>query len=180
MISICRAPARGEEIDLVHALGGNLVDPAIGKAGDIDTAAVHMQTKRGAMVVISNSRRATYGHDQRIEVHGQQGDASGRQYPSDDSRMRQWRGLYEDSSPFSFIERYAEATARSLAFLDALEKGVAPKASGHDGLMAQKLAEAATKAGRPATGEGEVGHFRRHSPSPAAGEGGRRPDEGVS
>ncbi len=63
----------GEEPVVVHALGSNLVDPAIGKAGDVDTAVVHMRTASGKIAVITNSRRATYGHDQRIEVHGSKG-----------------------------------------------------------------------------------------------------------
>ena len=63
----------GEDPITVHALGASLVDPAIGRAGDIDTAVVHMQTASGKMCVITNSRRATYGHDQRIEVHGSRG-----------------------------------------------------------------------------------------------------------
>src|SRR5690606_3685871 len=63
----------GEEIATVHALGGGLTDPDLGRAGDIDTASVQMQTASGRIVVITNSRRATYGHDQRIEVHGSKG-----------------------------------------------------------------------------------------------------------
>lgn len=143
----------GEEIEIVHALGGNMVDPAIGKAGDIDTAAVHMQTRRGAMVIITNSRRATYGHDQRIEVHGSQAMLRAGNIHLTTVECASGNGFTSDLIPFSFIERYAEAyRLEVLAFLDAIEKGVAPTASGHDGLQAQKLAEAATeswKTGNP-------------------------------
>lgn len=59
-----------EEPVEVFALGSSLVDPAIGQAGDVDTAAVLMRTASGRIAQISNSRRATYGYDQRIEVHG--------------------------------------------------------------------------------------------------------------
>ncbi|MGE3876089.1 MAG: Gfo/Idh/MocA family oxidoreductase, partial [Parvibaculaceae bacterium] len=144
-----------EEIETVHSLGGNLVDPAIGKAGDIDTAAVHMQTKRGAMVIITNSRRATYGHDQRIEVHGGKAMLRAGNIHLTTVECADAHGFTQDLIPFSFIERYAEAyRLEVLAFLDAVEKGQAPSASGHDGLQAQKLAEAATeswKTGRPVT-----------------------------
>jgi myo-inositol 2-dehydrogenase/D-chiro-inositol 1-dehydrogenase len=143
----------GEEIDTVHALGGNLVDPAIGKAGDIDTAAVHMQTKRGAMVIITNSRRASYGHDQRIEVHGSKAMLRAGNIHLTTVECADAQGFTQDLIPFSFIERYNEAyRLEVLAFLDAVEKGEAPSASGHDGLQAQKLAEAATeswKTGKP-------------------------------
>ena len=143
----------GEEIETVHALGGNLVDPAIGKAGDIDTAAVHMQTKRGAMVIITNSRRATYGHDQRIEVHGSKAMLRAGNIHLTTVECANGGGFTQDLIPFSFIERYTQAyRLEVLAFLDAVENGQAPSASGHDGLQAQKLAEAATeswKTGKP-------------------------------
>jgi myo-inositol 2-dehydrogenase / D-chiro-inositol 1-dehydrogenase len=143
----------GEEIETVHALGGNLVDPAIGKAGDIDTAAVHMQTKHGAMVIITNSRRASYGHDQRIEVHGSKAMLRAGNIHLTTVECADAQGFTQDLIPFSFIERYAEAyRLEVLAFLDAVEKSEAPSASGYDGLQAQKLAEAATeswKTGKP-------------------------------
>ena len=63
----------GEEPVEVHALGSVLVDPAIGKAGDVDTAMVMLKTASGKLCQISCSRRATYGYDQRLEVHGSDG-----------------------------------------------------------------------------------------------------------
>ena len=63
----------GEEFVTVHALGSALVDKGIGEAGDVDTAAVQMQTASGKIAVITNSRRAAYGYDQRLEVHGSKG-----------------------------------------------------------------------------------------------------------
>ncbi|MCT4683882.1 MAG: inositol 2-dehydrogenase, partial [Roseicyclus sp.] len=63
----------GEEFVRLHAMGSALVDPAIGAAGDVDTAAVILTTATGRICQISNSRRAAYGYDQRIEVHGERG-----------------------------------------------------------------------------------------------------------
>src|SRR6058998_557725 len=63
----------GEEPVEVSAMAACLVDPAIGQAGDIDTAVVTLKTRSGRLAQISNSRRATYGYDQRIEVHGSGG-----------------------------------------------------------------------------------------------------------
>jgi myo-inositol 2-dehydrogenase/D-chiro-inositol 1-dehydrogenase len=60
----------GEAFVRLHAVGSALVDPAIGAAGDVDTAAVILTTGTGRICQISNSRRAAYGYDQRIEVHG--------------------------------------------------------------------------------------------------------------
>ena len=63
----------GEEPVAVSAMGSSLVDKAIGEAGDVDTAVVIMETKSGKVAQISNSRRASYGYDQRIEAHGSKG-----------------------------------------------------------------------------------------------------------
>jgi myo-inositol 2-dehydrogenase / D-chiro-inositol 1-dehydrogenase len=135
-----------EEPAIVHALGGVLVDPAIGKAGDVDTAAVHMQTASGKICIITNSRRATYGHDQRIEVHGSKAMLRAGNIHLTTLERADADGFTSDLIPFSFIERYVEAyRLEMMAFLDAIEQGREPSASGHDGLMAQKLAEAATE-----------------------------------
>ena len=136
----------GEDPVVVHALGASLVDPAIGQAGDIDTAAVHMQTATGKMCIITNSRRATYGHDQRIEVHGSSGMLRAGNIHLTTLEKADSAGFTSDLIPFSFIERYEDAYRTEInAFLTAIEKGEAPRASGHDGLMAQKLAEAAAE-----------------------------------
>ena len=63
----------GEEPVELHAAASCLVDPSIAAAGDVDTAVVTLRTASGKLCQISNSRRATYGYDQRIEVHGAKG-----------------------------------------------------------------------------------------------------------
>lgn len=136
----------GEEPVVVHALGSNLVDPAIGQAGDVDTAVVHMRTASGKIAVITNSRRATYGHDQRIEVHGSKGMIRAGNQHLTTLEVANGSGFTADLIPFSFVERYEAAYRIEVnQFLTFIEKGEAPSASGHDGLMAQKLAEAATR-----------------------------------
>jgi myo-inositol 2-dehydrogenase / D-chiro-inositol 1-dehydrogenase len=136
----------GEEFVTVHALGDSLVDKAIGKAGDVDTAAVHMQTASGKIAVITNSRRATYGYDQRIEVHGSMGMLRAGNVHMTTLERAGADGFVADVIQNFFIDRYVAAYAAEIsAFLDAMEKGTAPRANGHDGLMASKLADAATK-----------------------------------
>ena len=136
----------------VQALGSALVDPAIGKAGDVDTAAVQMQTASGRIAVITNSRRATYGYDQRIEVHGSKGMLRAGNVPMTTVERADGSGFSGDVIQNFFIDRYAAAYAAEIeAFIDAVESGTAPSPSGRDGLEAQKLAEAATKAWK--TGE---------------------------
>ena len=139
----------GEEPVVIHALGAVLTDPAIAATGDVDTAVVQMQTASGKIAVISNSRRATYGHDQRIEVHGSKGMLRAGNIHLTTVEKADGNGWTQDQIPFSFIERYEDAYKIEInKFLTFLETGEKPTASGYDGLMAQKLAEAATESRR--------------------------------
>jgi myo-inositol 2-dehydrogenase/D-chiro-inositol 1-dehydrogenase len=139
----------GEEIVSVHAMGSVLTDPAIKPTGDVDSAVVHMQTASGRLVVITNSRRATYGYDQRIEVHGSKGMLRAGNIHMTTLERADANGFTADVIQNFFIDRYAAAySAEIAAFLDAMEKGTSPHADGHDGLMAQRLAEAATASSR--------------------------------
>lgn len=139
----------GEEFVAVHALGAALVDPRIGAAGDVDTASVQMQTASGRIAVITNSRRASYGYDQRIEAHGSGGMLRAGNVHMSTVERADAAGFTGDAIQNFFIDRYVAAYAAEIeAFLDAVEQGVPPTPSGHDGLMAQKLAEAATESRR--------------------------------
>ncbi len=136
----------GEEFVTVQALGSALVDGAIGAAGDVDTAAVQMQTASGRIAVITNSRRATYGYDQRLEVHGSKGMLRAGNVHMTTLEQADGGGFTQDVIQNFFIDRYVAAYAAEVnAFIDAIEAGVPPTPSGHDGLAAQKLAEAATR-----------------------------------
>jgi len=137
----------GEEFVIVNALGSALVDKAIGEAGDVDTAAVQMQTKSGKIAVITNSRRATYGYDQRMEVHGSNGMIHAKNVHNTTVEVLSGAGVVADPVQNFFLERYVAAYANELnTFISAVESGNRdPKPNGYDGLQAQKLAEAATK-----------------------------------
>ena len=136
----------GEEFVVVSALGSALVDKAIGDAGDVDTAAVQMQTASGRIAVITNSRRATYGYDQRMEVHGAKGMLSARNVHNTTVELHAVDGTHSDPIQNFFLERYGAAYANELnSFITAVESGNRdPKPNGFDGLQAQKLADAAT------------------------------------
>ena len=136
----------GEEPIEVYAYGSALVDPAIGEAGDVDTAVVMMKTGSGKLAQISNSRRAAYGYDQRIEVHGSEGMARAGNVHETTVEIAGKNGFNADPVQNFFLERYALAYRNELrAFVDAVEAGIAPSPSGHDGLQAQRLADAATE-----------------------------------
>lgn len=135
-----------EEPVRVHAVGSSLVDPAIGKAGDVDTAAVNLQTASGRICQISNSRRATYGYDQRIEVHGSKGLLKGENQHEHSVVLATGEGFSGAPTKHFFLERYAHAYAREMEhFVEALGRGEAPSPSIHDGLQAQTLADAAQR-----------------------------------
>ncbi len=136
----------GEEFVIVHALGSALVDKAIGAEGDVDTAAVQMQTASGKIAVITNSRRAAYGYDQRIEVHGQKGMLRAGNIHNTTVEIANAEGFHGDPVLNFFTERYAEAYANEvMTFVAAVtnKKPIFP--NGFDGLQAQKLADAATQ-----------------------------------
>jgi myo-inositol 2-dehydrogenase / D-chiro-inositol 1-dehydrogenase len=139
----------GEEPVALSAMGAALVDKAIGEAGDIDTAVVIMQTKSGKVAQISNSRRATYGYDQRIEVHGAKGMVRAENVHETTVQFAGAQGFSGDKVLNFFLERYASAYRDELAaFVKAVSSGGSPSPSGEDGLRAQLLADAADKSRR--------------------------------
>ncbi|WP_131194757.1 inositol 2-dehydrogenase [Lichenihabitans psoromatis] len=136
----------GEEPIAVTAVGSALVDPAIGEAGDVDTAAVLLETRSGKIAQISNSRRATYGYDQRVEVHGSKGMLRAGNIHETTVDFASAAGFNADPVQNFFLERYASAYRLELdAFVKAVTSGTAPTPSGQDGLRAQMLSDAATQ-----------------------------------
>ena len=117
----------GEEPVEIHALGSVKVDPEIGKAGDVDTAMVMLKTASGKLCQISNSRRATYGYDQRIEVHGAGGMLSAGNIHETTVELAGKGGFTRDPVQNFFLERYAGAYRAELAaFIAAVSSGKAP------------------------------------------------------
>lgn len=136
----------GEEPVEVFALGASLVDPAIGAAGDVDTAAVMLKTGSGRIVQISNSRRSAYGYDQRVEVHGEKGMLRAGNRRATTVEAATSAGYCRDPALDFFLERYAEAYRAELAvFIEGVAEGRSLTPSGQDGLRAQILADAATQ-----------------------------------
>jgi myo-inositol 2-dehydrogenase/D-chiro-inositol 1-dehydrogenase len=135
-----------EEIVSVSATGSVLVDQAIGAAGDVDTASATLRTKTGKIAVITNSRRATYGYDQRIEVHGSKGAVSAGNVHNNTVTVANKEGYHDTPLLDFFMERYAVAYRTELqSFVKAIETGSVISPSGLDGLKALELADAAVK-----------------------------------
>jgi myo-inositol 2-dehydrogenase/D-chiro-inositol 1-dehydrogenase len=133
------------DIASVHAVGANLVDPAIGQAGDIDAAMITLVAQSGALCQISNSRRSAYGYDQRIEAFGEAGMLqAGNQRPTTVSFWGAAATAAKDPVLNFFIERYTPAYLAEIDhFVDCVENGAAPLAGYRDGREALRLADAA-------------------------------------
>ncbi len=133
-----------EEVSAVCATGSALTDPAIAEVGDIDTATATLRTATGKIVVITNSRRASYGYDQRIEVHGSLGMLQVDNHHVNNVTHASAAGFTCDPLQNFFMQRYAEAYHRELeAFVDLVAGISGNIPSGIDGLRAMELADAA-------------------------------------
>ncbi len=136
----------GEPIVEVSATGSALVDKAIGDAGDVDTAAVVLRSASGRVCLISNSRRATYGYDQRIEVHGSEGMLSAGNPVATTVTRADRSGFATDPLNNFFMERYADAYREEIAAFCAVVRGRhVAYPSGHDGLATLAIADAAAQ-----------------------------------
>jgi myo-inositol 2-dehydrogenase / D-chiro-inositol 1-dehydrogenase len=139
----------GEEPVEVFAAASVLVDPAIGEAGDVDTAVATLRTPSGALCQISNSRRAAYGYDQRIEALGSNGALRAENVVESTVSFAGADGIISDKPMAFFLERYAEAYRRELDhFIRAIAVGAAPLVAGDDGVKALALADAALESSR--------------------------------
>jgi myo-inositol 2-dehydrogenase/D-chiro-inositol 1-dehydrogenase len=136
----------GAEPVEVFARGSALVDAGIGAAGDVDTAMVMLRTQRGQLCQIANSRRCSFGYDQRIEAFGSQGMVRADNHTATSVTLAGTNGFNtEPALPF-FLERYADAYRLELDdFINALSDKRVELATGHDGLRALMLADAAQR-----------------------------------
>lgn len=136
----------GEEVTGVQAAASVLVDPGIGRLGDYDSANVILTTASGAQATITNSRRAAYGYDQRIEVLGAAGMVQAFNRHEANIGLADGTGFHRPPLLNFFMTRYTAAYAAEIAaFVEAVRAGTPPPTTGHDGLMALALAEAALK-----------------------------------
>jgi myo-inositol 2-dehydrogenase/D-chiro-inositol 1-dehydrogenase len=136
----------GEEPVSVSAVGSVLVDPAIADVPDVDSAAITLLTASGKIAQISNSRRATYGYDQRIEVHGSAGLARAENLHETTVEVAGEHGFTRAPLMNFFIERYMPAYRDEVAtFVRGVLGGSPLSPTGEAGLQALILAEAAAR-----------------------------------
>jgi myo-inositol 2-dehydrogenase / D-chiro-inositol 1-dehydrogenase len=139
----------GEEPRTLFATASAIIDAEIGIIGDLDSAMVVMRTASGRLCHINNSRRASYGYDQRIEVHGSKGRLIAGNLLPTTVEIANADAVASDKPHHFFLERYAEAYANELdQFIAAVSKGRPMPVSAEDGRRALVLAEAAIQSVR--------------------------------
>jgi myo-inositol 2-dehydrogenase/D-chiro-inositol 1-dehydrogenase len=134
------------EVSEVYAAGGVMVDPAIGEAGDIDTALITLRFSSGALGSIDNSRQAVYGYDQRVEVFGSAGSASSGNLYADVVTISTGENVRRGLPLNFFMDRYIPSYQAELsAFVRCLQEGTPPPVSGADGRAPVVIAMAALR-----------------------------------
>jgi len=124
----------GSEVEEIYAAGGVLVDPAIGQAGDIDTAVITLRYANGAIGAIDNSRRAVYGYDQRVEVFGSEGGVVVDNNRPHNAVYSNADGIHAAKPLYFFLERYTESYVAELkAFINCILEDQQPPVTGLDG-----------------------------------------------
>lgn len=135
-----------KEVEEVYAKGAVLVNPEIGSVGDIDTAVIVLTYKDGTIAVIDNSREASYGYDQRIEVFGSKGMLKAENNLIDSHKLYTVDGIKGSNPLYFFLERYAEAYKKEMeSFISALENKSSIPVNGDDGLQSLLIGLAAIK-----------------------------------
>lgn len=136
----------GSEVTEVYTKAAVLVDPEIGKAGDVDTAIIILTFANGALGVIDNSRKAVYGYDQRVEIFGSKGMACADNNYPENHRYFASDGVHGSLPLNFFMERYLEAYANEMKiFCESVINNLPLPVSGNDGLMSVAIAMAAKK-----------------------------------
>jgi len=136
----------GSEVTEVFTNGVVLVDPEIGKAGDVDTAIVSLKFANGAIGVINNSRKAVYGYDQRVEVFGSKGCITADNETPNLTTLYTEAGVMREKPLYFFLERYNDAfIAEEQGFVDAILEDKPTLVNATDGLKPVLIAMAAKK-----------------------------------
>jgi myo-inositol 2-dehydrogenase/D-chiro-inositol 1-dehydrogenase len=134
----------GQEVVELMAVGSCLVDPAIGEAGDIDTAIVTLKYEGGAWGTIDNSRKAVYGYDQRIEIFGSEGCVMVGNPTPTKVTINSAEDTKTDKPLYFFTERYQEAyLAEMKEFIKCIQEDTKPPVGGFDGKISVQMGYAA-------------------------------------
>ncbi len=130
----------------VYVNSAVLVDPEIGKQGDVDTAIITMKMSNGALAVIDNSRRAAYGYDQRAELFGSKGMVATANDTLSSAVVSDANGVTGEKPLFFFLERYMESFSEEMRqFVSACENDTEVPVGIHAGMQSVRVGLAAKK-----------------------------------
>lgn len=136
----------GDEVEEIYTAGGVMVDPEIGRSGDLDTALVVLRFRNGVIGTIDNSRRAAYGYDQRVEILGSKGKIATENCYPNQAIVSTGDAVYTDLPLNFFMERYTESFAAELrSFVNAVLEHLPTEVNGIDGRIPVQMALAARK-----------------------------------
>ena len=136
----------GCDAEEIYVQSAVLVDPAIGEAGDVDTAVITLKMENGAIAVIDNSRRAAYGYDQRAEVFGSAGMAATSNDTLSSMVLSNADGVTGEKPLYFFLERYMQSFAAEIrSFVNAIENDTPTAVGVEDGLKPVLMGIAAKK-----------------------------------
>lgn len=134
------------DVEEMYAVGDVKVDPAIGEAGDIDTAKIMVKFTNGVIGTIENSRQAKYGYDQRAEVFGSEGVATSENIYPNAVTISDGQSVRRDLPLNFFMERYLDSYANEMiAFVDAVVNDKPVPVVGNDGRVPVVMALAGMK-----------------------------------
>ncbi len=136
----------GSEVTEVYVNGAVLVDPEIGKAGDIDTAVISLKFASGAIGSIDNSRKAVYGYDQRAEVFGSKGAVSTFNDTLSTAVIQTSEGVVSEKPLYFFLERYMDSFVQEMReFFAAIKEDKNTPVGMMDALKPVEIAKAAAE-----------------------------------
>ena len=136
----------GCDAEEIYVQSAVLVDPAIGEAGDVDTAVITLKMANGAIAVIDNSRRAAYGYDQRAEVFGSKGMVATANDTLSTAVLSNAEGVTGEKPLYFFLERYMQSFATEVkGFIHAIENDTDTLVGVEDGLKPVLMGIAAKK-----------------------------------
>jgi len=143
----------GSDAVEVYTVAGVKVDPAIGEAGDVDTAFIVMKFANGVTVSIDNSRKAVYGYDQRVEAFGSGGAIMTDNLYPNAATISTAQNVRRDLPLNFFMERYTYSYESELRdFVESVVNDKPLTVTGADGRAPVVMGLAAKKSyleGRP-------------------------------